>query len=57
MAGILNFIHNKMFELPSGHTTRSGIPGKPTTYTWTSLGPDKVLYALYLGEANSTVLD
>ena len=22
-----------------------------------SLGPDKVLYALYLGEANSTVLD
>ena len=30
MAAILNFTHNKMFELLSGHTTKSGIPGKPT---------------------------
>ena len=30
MAAILNFTHNKMFKLLSGHTTKSGIPGKPT---------------------------
>ena len=34
MAAILNFTHNKMLELLSGHTIKSGIPGEPTTYTF-----------------------